>query len=218
MTEIIMPRGPVSDGPSNRVDDTGFRESEERFQANMQISAREAQTRAGDLVGSQDLSSIPWPEVEHYGYEHHREVSQLAALIAQAFGLRGDDLFAVKQAAFLHDIGRRRTWQYPDPTCAIHSAHLAEQVLHREGVLPLSADVRALVCRLVAKHNPDGKAPTDLRQLALHDADVLDAARFAPNTHEGQGAVDRAYARLGSPWCRAPRTQGIWQQHRGWAP
>lgn len=173
----------------------------------LRIAEAQAHNSQRTEIQGTDISRVPWPEVEHFGWEHHNFTSQLVGYMLAAEKPR--DLTIAKTAALYHDLGRARPWQYVE-YCAELSARLADTVMRAH---PETASYRDDVCRLIALH---GTTPEGPLAIALHDADLLEAARFAPGTPSGLQAMKLAYARLLTPWARDVETQRRWREKRGW--
>lgn len=155
------------------------------------------------------LGRADWP-AEPYGFNHGREVSEVAQSIAASLGLVGDELLMARAVGMFHDLGRRETaWYRPDPD---HGRRGAERALHclmedpnweaLDGTGLLSRGIR-----IIAQHRLDGPPPRDPIAIALHDADILESSRHAPGTREGNALLERLYPRCISEFARQPRVQ-----------
>lgn len=133
-----------------------------------------------------ELKDLPWSEVPKYGYDHCNGVAMLAYEMGLALGLNDRDLQAVKLAGMLHDVGRTKPWQFPEPGHQKASAEIAVRVLrggkhsHTEDWLRDRVEYLILGMDLSAP-----SLPTDPALQVLWDVDALEAARLAPGTPEG---------------------------------
>ena len=178
--------------------------------------------------GMRDLRHVTWPEVEYYGHDHGKQTSRLVLHVAQTMSeepgasatlFSKDDLHVIKAVGYFHDIGRQVGWPHADPGHHERSAELAGKAMAADSENWVPAHLRNEVCRVILAHgvSEDGPRPTDPRMIALHDAECLEAARFAPNTPEGLTFMGRRFARLITPWARNRDVQARWKRHRGWA-
>lgn len=178
--------------------------------------------------GPRDLREVTWPTVEHYGHDHGKQTSRLALHIAQAMTdepgasaslFKTDDLHLIKAVGYFHDLGRQLGWTHDDHGHHARSAELAEKAMASDSENWVPAHLRSEVCRVILAHgvSNEGPLPTDPRLIALHDAECLEAARFAPNTPEGLTFMGRRFGRIITPWARDREHQSRWKRHRGWA-
>ncbi len=151
-----------------------------------------------------NVGSVDWP-ADPYGFEHHRECSQIAQRIGGTLGLEvgGDEWQLCRAVAMLHDIGRRAPWWMDDPDCARRSAGLARAVLLKDPNWKAMPDMIERAARVIAAHDLNGKPPTtDPIGKALWDADSLEAARLGPTEDRGVQELRKRYARLVTPWAQ----------------
>jgi uncharacterized protein len=121
-----------------------------------------------------------------HDFSHVERVYRLAERIARG---EGADLFIVRAAALLHDIGRGlepRRGKAPDRHEEL-SAELAQPFL--EGLGLASERVRAIVDAILQHRHRRGREPQSLEARCLFDADKLDSL--------GAVGVARAYLWLG---------------------
>lgn len=221
---------PSDTGPSNRQGPSEHQAAEAREQqlhldARMAHANAENQLRAGGVPGGDRLWAIPWPSLPHYGYDHGRMCSQLAAYLGQWLGLGGEDLTVLKGAAFLHDLGRAAPHGVADPSHAERGAEAARALLLTDPDWRSQSRVIDRVCAAIARHRlPPLGAPVgslrppegDLVMVALWDADALEGARIAPQTAEGMAVLRGRADQLLTPWAKDAANQRRWRQFRGW--
>jgi len=194
------------------------------------------QQRVGDIFGASDLSKIDWPEQPYYGWEHARDVSQLAVHIAQGRTdlLTAKDIEIVKAAGLFHDLGRSEDWTKPAPGHRHRSAELARKLMKEDAQAWFRSDLIDDVCRMIIEHtmphvDAEGrlrdeagavleapKLPTDPRLQCLWDAEAYEGMRFEPGTWEGSVVLKARLAHLATPWARIPDHQRRWRERKGW--
>ncbi len=130
-----------------------------------------SEQRCLDLLAN-EVHAIVGDEASH-GMRHAVTTMDLAEKIGR---VEGGDLFVIKAAALLHDIGRVNI--FSDPSHGRRGAVLAREILDR---LDIHSD-RALICLIIARHDDredDPDAPIELR--VVKDADRLELLRIAPD-------------------------------------
>jgi len=188
--------------------------------------ARALNSQRTEIQGT-DISTVPWPDQPHYGWDHHKHTQEMThhiLLVLKSDGVEVSDrdLLVAKTAALYHDLGRARPWQYAD-THADLSARLADSVMRAH---PETASYRDEVCRLISMHRlplPDSKAPVppprDPRLVALWDADCLESARFfsGPDAERTEGfrLMCFSFGQLITPWARLLEVQRRYRDRRG---
>jgi len=201
------------------------------------------QQRVGDIIGAADLSRIDWPEQAYYGWEHARDVSQLAVHIAQGgkatvgcdVDLTATDIDVIKAAGLFHDLGRTEEWTKPSPGHRFASAEHARKLMLEDAQAWFRRDLIDDVCRLITQHvmpsvDPEGRLrdeqgnvierpelPTDPRLRCIWDAEAFEGMRFAPGTWEGSVVLKARLAHLATPWARVTEHQRRWREKKGWA-
>jgi hypothetical protein len=200
------------------------------------------QQRVGDIMGAADLSKIDWPTQPHYGWEHARDVSQLAVHIAQGgratvgcdVDLTATDIEVIKAAGLFHDLGREEAWTKPSPGHRFASAERARKLMLEDAQAWFRRDLIDDVCRLITEHvmpsvDADGRLhdetgavidapriPTDPRLRCLWDAESYEGMRFAPGTWEGSVILKARLAHLTTPWAKITEHQRRWREKKGW--
>lgn len=200
------------------------------------------QQRVGDIIGAADLSRIEWPEQPYYGWEHARDVSQLAVHIAQGgratvgcdADLTNNDIDVIKAAGLFHDLGRTEEWTKPAPGHRFASAERARKLMLEDAQAWFRRDLIDDVCRLITLHvmpavDPDGnlrdeqgrviahpELPADPRLRCLWDAEAYEGMRFAPGTWEGSVILKARLAHLATPWAKITEHQRRWREKKGW--
>lgn len=109
------------------------------------------------------------------GGSHGPDHSERVYYMALAIGTHMQaDLFVLKAAALLHDIGRRAESESRGAVChAQHSAELARAALQE---LQLSEETIEQICHCIRSHRfRKGEAPETLEARILFDADKLDS-------------------------------------------
>lgn len=162
-----------------------------------------------------NLADVAFSTIEHYGSNHALEVSQLAHVIGASLNLNAEQLRVVRAAAFFHDIGREKDWRSSDPEHNKRSAYIAERTLRSRKDGHGDASFIEQVCHYVA-HHAVGQRFDDPVAQALHDADALDAARFAPGTTTGMMRLKSATGSCLTAFGRDRDNIKRWMQHRGW--
>lgn len=209
------------------------------FEENLLNAAAANAQRSGNIVGAKDLTKIPWPRLPnspeplpYYGHDHAKQTSQLAVFIFNTLGKKGDrgnpfddveltdrDRELVKNAAFLHDLGRSRPWQENDPGHGLESARLALEVFHDDPGNWGNQDLASDVCRLIMRHSltaDRAAVAKDPLLTALWDAECFEAARFEPNTTAGGGVLRTRLKMVITPWAKTREAQNRWMKYRGW--
>jgi putative nucleotidyltransferase with HDIG domain len=118
-----------------------------------------------------EVKSIVGDEASH-GMRHALNTMDLAERIGRA---EGGDLFVIRAAALLHDIGRVNI--FSDPEHGRRGAVRAREILRR---LDVPAD-HGLICLIIERHDDpgdDGEGPIELA--VVRDADRLELLRIAP--------------------------------------
>jgi hypothetical protein len=200
------------------------------------------QQRVGDIMGAADLSRIDWPEQAYYGWEHARDVSQLAVHIAQGgkatvgsdVDLTNNDIDVIKAAGLFHDLGRTEEWTKPSPGHRFASAERARKLMIEDAQAWFRRDLIDEVCRLITQHvmpsvDPDGRLrdpdgslishvepPTDPRLRCLWDAESFEGMRFEPGTWEGSVVLKARLAHVCTPWAKVAEHQRRWREKKGW--
>jgi hypothetical protein len=119
-----------------------------------------------------EVSTIVGDESSH-GMNHALNTMDLAGRIGT---VEGGDLFVIRAAALLHDIGRLNV--FSDPAHGSRGAHRAREILDR---LDVRAD-RTLICAIIARHDEADDDPNAPVELAIvKDADRLELLRIAPD-------------------------------------
>lgn len=106
-----------------------------------------------------------------HGWDHVQRVYALACHIAKK---EGADIFIVKAASILHDIGREAENRAGGTLChAELGAEMARQFLQTQGV---DNDRTEHIARCILTHRYRGHLrPETLEAMAVHDADKLDS-------------------------------------------
>jgi hypothetical protein len=235
LAPVINPELMAGAGTMNRL------HAEMRADAVMRGVAANQQ-RVGDIMGASDLSKIDWPTQEHYGWEHARDVSQLAVHIAQGgratvgcdVDLTANDIEVIKAAGLFHDLGREEEWSKPAPGHRFASAERARKLMVEDAQNWFRRDLIDDVCRLITQHalphvDADGllrdekgvvleapPIPTDPRLRCLWDAEAFEGMRFAPGTWQGATVLKARLAHLATPWAKVPEHQRRWREKKGW--
>ncbi len=178
-------------------------------------AAEQNQIRSGEIKGAQDLEKITWPKTPHYGFDHAKQTSQLAVHIGQTLNLSAREIDVLKAAATFHDFGRTKSWQEEEPGHAIESARLAHEYMHKSQSWG-DGDFINAVCRVIERHSLKGIPPSEPMLVALWDAECFEAARFAPDTEEGEQICHARFARVITPWAKLQEHQRRWKKYRGW--
>jgi hypothetical protein len=133
----------------------------------MALSERQYLDRLAD-----EVRAIVGDETSH-GMQHAENTMDLAGRIGRA---EGGDIFAIRAAALLHDIGRVNI--FSDPAHGRRGAALAREILDR---LDIPVD-RTLVCLVIARHDDGEDDPGEPIELTVvKDADRLELLRIAPD-------------------------------------
>lgn len=174
-----------------------------------------------ETLSAQDLARIPFPEradpaLIDFGFKHHSETAKLAYRIGEFLQLDAEGLTALKNAAMLHDLGRRVPWPGKDPGHQQRSAEAAEKVMREDPNVWGQKNLRDQTCWLIANHRLDGPPPTDGRLIALWDAECYEQCRFAVGTREGIQAMKAGFERVITAWAKHAEYQERWRGHRGW--
>lgn len=230
LAPVINPELIRNAGTMNRI------HAEQRADAIMRGVAANQQ-RVGDIFGAADLSRIDWPTQEYYGWEHARDVSQLAVHIAQGgiegHTLRADDIDVIKSVGLFHDLGRTEEWTKAAPGHRFASAERARKLMVEDAQAWFRRDLIDDVCRLITLHTlphvdaegrprdekgdvVDVRVPTDPRLQCLWDAECFEGMRFAPGTWEGSVRLRARLAHLATPWARNVEHQRRWREKKGW--
>jgi len=181
------------------------------------LDRAESMRESAPAITGFDLRNVAWPTVDHYGYQHGNETSQLAWHIARGLDVGGEDLEAVKIAALLHDIGREQPWQAADPYHGRRSAELAGKLLRGSDEFRSRHSIVEKVEELIGRHSlHTTQLPDDPRLRAMWDADSYESARFAPNTVEGLKLFQSRTSTLCTPWARERQNKKTWLHYRGW--
>ncbi len=118
-----------------------------------------------------EVSRIVGDEASH-GMQHALNTMDLAKRIGR---VEGGDLFAIRIAALLHDIGRVNI--FSDPEHGRRGAERAREILRQ---LTVPAD-HALICLIIERHDEPGDDRDEPIELAVvRDADRLELLRIAP--------------------------------------
>lgn len=229
LSTVVNPELMQGAGAMNRL------HAEQRADALMRNVAVNQQ-RVGDIFGASDLSKIDWPTQEYYGWDHARDVSQLAVHIAQGRTdlLTAKDIEIVKAAGLFHDLGREEGWTSPAPGHRHRSAELARKLMKEDAQAWFRVDLIDDVCRMITEHtmphvDSEGRLrddtgavidaprlPTDPRLQCLWDAESYEGMRFMPGTWEGSVVLKARLAHLATPWARIPDHQRRWRERKGW--
>ncbi len=119
-----------------------------------------------------EVRAIVGDEASH-GMRHALDTADLALRIGR---IEGGDLFVIRAAALLHDIGRLNI--FSDPEHGLRGARRAREILDR---LDVTAD-RTLICTIIARHDqPDDDRDGPVELLVVRDADRLELLRIAPD-------------------------------------
>lgn len=172
-------------------------------------------------LSAQDLARIPFPErkdaaLADYGFKHHSETAKLAYRIGEFLALDTEALTALKNAAMLHDLGRRIPWPNKDPGHQQRSAEAAEKVMREDLSVWGEKKLREQTCWIIANHNMDQPPPSDGRLIALWDAECYEQCRFAVGTREGIQSMKAGFERVITAWAKHVEYQERWRAHRGW--
>lgn len=175
------------------------------------------------------IGHIDFPELEHYGYDHHEQTSELAKRVFASLPMftagttqeQQFNLEVVRLSALMHDLGRKTPWTKHDPEHGVLSASIAEDLLKKDPKFTSDPSMRDRlikeVPRIIAAHDLGGEQPRDPRAQALWDADSYEIYRFeVGNIKHMKGPVRERMSRLCTEWARVADNQRKWRVFRGW--
>lgn len=167
-----------------------------------------------------NLQTIDWPDVEHYGFDHHKSIAFISRHISMTLGCKKRDQDILWIAAILHDIGRKKPFGMSDVGHDIISADMAHKFLKADPSYHGDIELIENVCKMIANHSDvkDENLTNDPKFLALLDADVFEVARISPKTTTGLRAIKDTYKtdKMRTDFGRDRAAFRGWMKHRGW--